>query len=169
MAQQSGLSFTFKRDFTPNQYLTDTQEDLLDIMYFHGCWSLVAKIEDLAREFKLEHENARYLAKNFDFLKSLHHLLVDERTKALLAIGEKGFSGISTIYPPAQYYQLIETNLKDLEWLLFYLTDVIAASQFFEEISDECFTKTSRSDWISMCRAWGNDNPDKFELIFWID
>ena len=169
MAQQSGLSFTFKRDLTPNQYLTKTQGDIIEILYFRGCWSLSARIEKLAQSLGLEHEGARYLAKNFDFLKGVHNILMDERAAALAAMGSGDSQGISTALPMQLYHKLIETNLSDLEWLLFYITNVIAASQLFETISDDCFEISNRSDWISMCRAWGNENPDKFELIFWID
>ena len=169
MAQQSGLSFTFKRDFTPKQYLTETEGDIIEIMYFRGCWSLTAKIERLAQTMGLKHEGSRYLAKNFEFLKEVHNILMDERAAALAAIGSEDKGTINTALPLQLYYKLLEQNLHDIEWLLFYITGVIAASQLFESISDECFELSNRSDWISMCRAWGNENPDKFELIYWID
>lgn len=170
MSQQSGLSFTFKRNLTPAQYLSHTQGDLFNILYFQGCWSLTAKIEDMARKFGLPHENSIYLAKNLDFLEALYTLLISEKKLAEKALRTDGFCGISSIYSPSAYSNVIWNGVKNLEFLLHYLSDAVAASQLIEKVSDSCFdcTGSTRDDWISMCRAWGNDKSDNFEVIFWI-
>lgn len=166
MCQQMGVSFTFKRDgFTPAQYFTDTQEDLFDVVYLRGAWSLSAKIENLARKYEFENENGYYTISSFGFLKELLYILRDEKKK----IDETTCDGIYTTYSLSSYRDLISANIKDLEWLLFYLTGRIAASEFFKQLSVPCFQGLSRrEDWVSMCKAWGNAPASDFKLIFWI-
>lgn len=165
--QQTGLSFTFKRNnFTPNQYFTDTYNDMFDVLYFKGCWSLTAKIEQLARRFKLEEENGHFVVNNFDFLKELLWLLRDE----IQAIDMITNDGICTTYSIEKYRELIKLNIRDLELLMFYVDNRIAVSTMFQRLSGDCFdgTGTTREQWISVCKAWGNYYPSDFEIILWI-
>lgn len=165
--QQTGLSFTFKREgFSPIQYLTDTYEDTLDILYFKGCWSLTAKIEQLARRHNLKEESCHFVVNKTEFLKDLLWLLRDE-VKSINFITN---DGVYTTYSIEQYKKLLEANIKDLEWLMFYTDHYIAASTMFQKLSGDCFdgTGTTRDQWMEMCKAWGNYHPNSFELILWI-
>ena len=165
--QQTGLAFTFKRDnFTPAQYFTDTCDDTLDVLYFKGCWSLTAKIEQLARRHDLKEENCHFVVDNPKFLKDLLWLLRDE-VKAIDVITN---DGVCSTYSIDQYRKLLKVNIKDLEWLIFYIDHYIAASTMFQQLSGDCFdgTGTTRDQWMEMCRVWGNSHPNSFELILWI-
>lgn len=165
MAQHAGLIFTFKRtDYTPDQYTTNAKEDNINILYFTGCWSLVAKIECLARQLGLKQKNNRYIV-DYNFLTELLHLLRSERRQ----IVEITCDGIYTTHSMNNYRTIIQESIVNLENLLFYINERIAASEMFLKLSDSCYFESERAMWIDMCKSWGNEKPNNFEIIFWID
>lgn len=167
MSQLMCITMTFKRDFSsPRSYLFDTQdEDRINIITFYKCWSLAAQIEELARKYNLAHDGSIYLANEVNFLKEVYFILREEYD--LVSTGLK-----KEIYSPwetNEYCLMIKENIRNLEWLLFYLTGTIAVSQLFEQLSEKSYDMgASRSDWIAMCQAWGNNKPSNFEILFWI-
>lgn len=167
MSQLMSITMTFKRDnFSLQDYLFNTQdEDRINIITFYKCWSLAAQIEEVARKYELQRENSIYKVNNIVFLKEVYFILKEEYDLVKSGIKKE-------VYSPWEiddYCALIKDNIKNLEWLLFYLTGRIAVSQLFEQLSDKCYNlSSSRVDWIAMCRAWGNTQPDNFETLFWI-
>lgn len=167
MSQLMSITMTFKREgFKPQDYLFNTQdEDRININTFYKCWSLAAKLEELTRKYNLVHDGSIYIANNIEFLKEVYFILKEEASliKSNLA------KDVYTPWSNEEYYNCLKDNIKNLEWLLFYLTGRIAVSQLFEQLSDKCYTiGSSEVDWIAMCEAWGNNKPDNFEILFWI-
>ena len=167
MSQLMCITMTFKRDnFSLQDYLFNTQdEDRINIITFYKCWSLAAQIEEVARKYELQHENSIYAAGNIDFLKEVYFILKEEYDLVKSGLKKEVYSPWET----EDYCTFIEDNIKNLEWFLFYLTGRIAVSQLFQKLSEKCYSLTAgRTDWIAMCRAWGNTYPDNFETLFWI-
>lgn len=136
----------------------------INILYFKGCWSLVAKIECLARQLGLKQKNNRYIV-DYQFLIELLHMLRSERHQ----IDEITCDGIYTTHSMNNYKSIISEGIKNLESLLFYINERIAASEMFFKLSDSCYFESERDMWIRMCKSWGNYKPNNFELIFWIN
>lgn len=166
MARQAGLIFTFKRNnFSPYQYTLTAKEDSLNILKFTGCSSLIEKIECLAKRYELTHEKGRYFIRDFSFLKDLLYLLRNEKKQ----IKEITNDGDYTTHSIDKYFQIINEGIKNLESLLFYISERIAASQMFQKLSDSCYFDTEREMWMAVCKYWGNFKPSDFELIFWME
>ena len=78
--------------------------------------------------------------------------------------------GADSTYQVERFKRTIERNIYNLEWLMHYYSNTIAASELFNKLTDDCFDVGSpRDQWISMCKAWGNEKPKNFELILWTD
>lgn len=172
--QKLGLSLTFKREgLTLKELIRDTYGDTLDVVFFKGCWSLTNQIEHLIRDkYNFYSEQGYYEVSGADFLVDLYLLLKNERAKATEAIEHSGIPNYTDIcaLPSLESYRLLlETNMRDLEWLIFWNDKRIATSQLFEKLSDECFFESPRKTWIEMCKAWGNKSEDLFSIILWID
>ena len=166
MSQLTCFTLTFKREnFTPKNYLFDTQEeDRINIIVLYKCWSLTAQIEEVARKYSLNNDGSIYIADNLDFLKEVYFILKEEYD-----LVKSDLRKFYSPYDKEDYCAIIKENIKNFEWLLFYLTGRIAVSQLFEQLSDKCYDfNSSKVDWISMCEAWGNNKPESFETLFWI-
>lgn len=159
------ITLTFDREgFTPSAYLNDTQrEDRIEVVSLNRCWYLAAEAEQMARKYDFTEDNQAFLITDVQFLIDFYFMLKEEiaRSNAGLPLKSK------TIWEADAYGKMLSGELKNLEWLLFYLTDRIAAAQLFEQLSPYCFESAeTRNNWLAMCEAWGNDKPDAFKIIF---
>lgn len=176
--QTAGLTFTFSQEgFKLSDYMTRIcDEDKIDVFYLSGCWSLVAKIDELMLKDGLSKHivdgQVCYEINEVDTLRELYFLLLEEYYLARGACVNSNFpnyNGICSKYSQDTYVTVVRGCMTDLEWLLFFMTKRIATAQFFEALSpDSFFNGEVREQWLEMCENWGNATPTNFKIIFWI-
>lgn len=169
--QHTWLTLTFQReDLSIKELINATVGDSLDVCFFGGCWSLTAKIEQALRGYAYEHEEGYYRIKDVAFLTKLYQILSNEKRLALeCAEHSRQLGVICAACEWPNYVKMLESNLKDLEWLLLWIEHRIAMSQMITQLNDSCFNAASRETWMNMCRAWGNYSSDNFDIILWIE
>lgn len=163
--QAMSIYLTFNReDFSPSDYLEKVEdEDRLEVVRLNGCWYLAAEAEKYAREHGLTEEKQIFIANDFHFLVNIYFMIKEElaRIEANLPLEGRTFMSVS------DYKRHLFSELKNLEWLLFFMNHQIAAAQLFEQLPKYCFySKSAQEDWIAMCEAWGNERPEEFKIIF---
>lgn len=172
------LFFTFNRRFLPSKYNGINSEDKINIFFLKNI-PLVDKIQKITEKHQCTQEQSTIVTPEYgdvirktyildtansgviEVLKDIYFLFREEFELVKEKIKEN-----PTFLSNEQYCNNVHDVITNIEWILFYYTNVIAFSQMIQQFNGDNFlSEPHRQNWIEMCKAWGNKTPKDFRLI----
>jgi hypothetical protein len=172
------LFFTFNRRFLPSKYNSINSEDKINIFFLKNI-PLVDEVQKIVERHQCTQEQSTIAMLEYENVIRKTYILdtansgVIEVLKDIYFLFRKEFELVKekikenpTFLSNEQYCDNVHDLITNIEWILFYYTNVIAFSQMIQQFNINNFLSEShRQDWIEMCKAWGNKTPKDFRLI----